>query len=141
MTPREIADMIKRHEGGPSDVYLDTVGILTLGWGHALHVGSPVPLEVSRIFFENDFNNAVRDVELLLGEYDIYPDPVRKAVLISMAFHLGRAGLLGFKKMWAALMALDYNEAANQILDSKAARQCPKRYIELSKMMRTGERA
>ena len=140
MTPIEIADMIKRHEGGPSDVYLDTVGIPTLGWGHALHLGSTVPLEVSRIFFENDFNNAVRDVELILGEYDLYPDPVRKAVLIDMAFHLGRSGLIGFKKMWAALRIPDYDQAANEILDSKAARQCPKRYVELSKLMRTGQK-
>ena len=141
MTPKEVADMIKRHEGGPSDVYIDSVGVPTLGWGHALHVGSPVPLEASKSFFESDFESASRDVELLLGKYDIEIDPVRKAVLIDMAFHLGRLKLIGFKKMWAALIAKDYNEAANQMLDSKAARQCPNRYKELAEMMRTGKRA
>uniref|UniRef100_A0A6M3LL08 Glycoside hydrolase n=1 Tax=viral metagenome TaxID=1070528 RepID=A0A6M3LL08_9ZZZZ len=138
MTNNEIVKMIKRHEGGPHDVYLDSVGIPTLGWGHALHPGSFVPQEVSEIFFSMDFETAVDDAEFIIGKYDIEIDDIRKWVLINMAFQLGRSRLMAFKKMLAALIIKDYDEAAAQILDSKAAQQCQNRYKELAKIMKTG---
>ena len=59
--------------------------------------------------------------------------------MIDMAFQLGLGKLLLFKKMLAALCIEDYDEAAAQILDSKAAKQCPSRYLELAKLMKKGE--
>lgn len=138
MTPTAVANMIKRHEGGPHDVYLDPLGIPTLGWGHALHPGSFVPQAVSEIFFRHDFETAVDDAEFIMGRYDIELDSVRKGVLIDMAFQLGRSKLLKFRKMIAALIIKDHDEAGDQILNSKAARQCPNRYRELSEMMKAG---
>lgn len=139
MTLDEIKLMIKRHEGGPCDVYLDSVGVPTLGWGHALYPGSFVPAEVSEFFFKHDFETAIDDAGFIIGRYDLKLDSVRVGVLIDMAFQLGRSRLLGFRKMIAALMIPDYDEAANQMLDSKAARQCPSRYKELARLMKDGQ--
>ena len=58
MTYDQIADMIKRHEGGPHNVYLDSVGVPTCGWGHALHVGSEVPVYIADKFFYLDLMKA-----------------------------------------------------------------------------------
>ena len=147
MKLEEVSDMIKRHEGSGYnklrnrfEVYLDTEGVPTGGWGHAFHVGSELPLDVCLRLFNHDFNTAIDDAEYIQKKYDFDLDSVREGVLIDMAFQLGRSGLMKFKKMLAALCIDDFDEAAAQILDSKAAKQCVKRYKELSKLMKQGEK-
>ena len=53
---------------------------------------------------------------------------LRQAVIISMCYQLGMARLIGFQKMWRALYISDFNEAADQALDSLAARQAVNRW-------------
>lgn len=53
---------------------------------------------------------------------------LRQAVIISMCYQLGMARLIGFQKMWRALYIGDFNEAADQALDSLAARQAVNRW-------------
>jgi lysozyme len=56
-----------------------------------------------------------------------------------MAHQIGIYGILKFKNMLSALYRADYNEAANQMLDSLAARQTPARWKRNAEQMRTGE--
>jgi len=139
MTLEDTADMIKRHEGIRHEIYLDTEGVPTGGWGHAFHVGSELPFDVCLRLFNHDFNNAISDVEFIKNKFGLDIDGTREGVLIDMAFNLGRSKLMEFKKMLAALCIGDYNEAAAQILDSKAAKQCQNRYKELASLMKKGE--
>ena len=146
MTLDDVANLIKKHEGSGYnkrrnrfEVYLDTEGVPTCGWGHALHVGSYIPLDICLKFFAHDFRAAIDDVEFIQKKFGLALDSVRESVLIDMAFQLGRSKLMGFKKMLAALCIDDFDEAAKQITNSKAAKQCPSRYKELSKMMKAGE--
>jgi len=139
MTLEDTADMIKRHEGLRHKIYIDTEGVPTGGWGHAFHVGSELPFDVCLRLFNHDFGNAIADVEFIKKKFGLDINGVREGVLIDMAFQLGRARLLEFKKMLAALIIEDYDEAAAQILDSKAAKQCPSRYKELSILMKKGD--
>ena len=139
MTDDDLKAWIKFDEGGPSDVYLDSVGVPTLGWGHALHPGSFVPVEVSEIFFKMDFETACEDADFIIGKYDLDLDPVRRGVLVNMAFQLGRSKLLRFRKLIAALIIKDYDKAAYQITDSKAGRTCGHRYSRLAAVMHTGK--
>jgi len=139
MTLEDAADMVKRHEGLKHKIYLDTVGIPTGGWGHAFHVGSELPFDVCLRLFNHDFGNAIRDVEFIQKKFGLEINGVREGVLIDMAYQLGVAKLLLFKKMLAALCIEDYDEAAAQILNSKAAKQCPSRYKELAGLMKKGE--
>jgi len=57
-----------------------------------------------------------------------------------MAYNLGVLGVMGFQRMWAAIYAKDYEEAARQMLNSKWSKQVGRRAVELAKIMRTGER-
>jgi len=139
MTLEDTADMIKRHEGLRHNIYLDTEGVPTGGWGHAFHLGSELPFDVCLRLFNHDFGNAIKDVEFIQKKFGLDINGVREGVLIDMAFQLGRAKLLEFKKMLAALCIDDFDEAAAQILDSKAAKQCPSRYKELATLMKKGE--
>ena len=139
MTLEDAAEMIKRHEGLKHNIYLDIAGVPTGGWGHAFHVGSELPFDVCLRLFNHDFGSAMRDAEFVQKKFGLDLDGNREGVLINMAFQLGRAKLLKFRKMLAALCIEDYEEAAAQILDSKAAKQCPSRYKELAGLMKKGD--
>lgn len=133
-----VKDMIKLHEGYRNQVYLDSVGVPTCGWGHAFHVGSEVPLEVNEILFEKDFNKAAANAMNFVSVNSILTDEVRFAVITDMMFNLGYKGLSKFKKMIAALRSEDYVTAAKEMLNSKWAKQVGKRATKLAKMMETG---
>jgi len=64
---------------------------------------------------------------------------VRQEVLVDMSFNLGRPRFSKFKKLIAAVRAGDYDEAAAQILDSKAARDplTANRYADLAERMKS----
>ena len=62
----------------------------------------------------------------------------RQAILISLAYQLGIAGAMAFKKMWAAIANKDFNEAVIQMMDSKWAKQTRNRAIRQSNTMRSG---
>ncbi|MFQ5421037.1 MAG: hypothetical protein ACE5EY_11830, partial [Anaerolineae bacterium] len=57
---------------------------------------------------------------------------------INMAFNLGRTRLARFGKMWAAIHIGDYALAAEEMLDSRWARQVGERAHRLAEMMRDG---
>ena len=63
---------------------------------------------------------------------------VRQTVLLNMCFQLGLTRFRTFKKMLAALRADDFKTAAEEMLDSKAAKQTPERYKRFSDVMRMG---
>jgi lysozyme len=66
-------------------------------------------------------------------------DDVRQEVLVEMCFILGRKGLMNFKKMWVAVSAGLFDEAANQIEDSLMYNQIGSRGVALAGRMRTGK--
>jgi len=135
MTHDEIVDMIRRHEGFRDEVYLDTEGVPTCGYGHAFIVGSHIPVEVAERLLWHDTKAAFDDYDTF--HFDL--DPVRRGVIINMLFNLGRSRFSRFKKTIAALRAKDYDTAAVEMMDSKWARQVKTRAVELSEIMRTGE--
>ena len=130
-----IEEMIKEHEGYGGEVYSDTEGVLTCGWGHALHVGSPVPLRASLGFFQQDIRIVMEDYEKL----NLYLDDVRRGVVYDMLYNLGLTKLLKFKKFLKALREDDYEVASKEMLDSKWAIQVKGRAKKLAKMMQTGQ--
>lgn len=143
----KLREQIKRHEGYSPIPYKDSLGVLTVGWGHNLEAaGEAVPgsitLPTAEIYFESDFANAYHDCKHRFEWFESLDD-VRQAVIVNMCFNLGIMRLMGFKKMIEALSNYmdtpDYTEAARQMLDSRWARQVGVRASELIFMMLTGE--
>ena len=72
-------------------------------------------------------------------------DETRRAVVLNMAFNLGKPTLLKFKKFIGALSDDDYETASKEMVtgsnggESKWASQVGKRAYELADQMRTGE--
>lgn len=135
MTYDQVVEMIRRHEGYSEKVYLDTVGVPTVGYGHALIVGSHIPPEVGHSLLHQDIRIAWHDYDTL----DLDIDSYRKGVVVNMLFNLGRPRLLKFKKFLAALREKDYDLASKEMLDSKWATQVKGRAVELAEMMEKGE--
>ena len=139
MTDEEIKLMIQKHEGYRDRVYIDSVGVPTVGFGHALHVGSKISHKLAELLFEQDFHGVLQDYEILIKNNRISVDGVRRAVLIDMLFNMGLIKLSKFKKMLRAIREKRYNDAAWHMLDSKYARQVGYRAKKLAKMLKTGE--
>ncbi len=133
---RDIAvSMIKRHEGLRLKVYTDTVGKPTIGWGRNLE-DKGITREEASVLLNNDIAETAAWLNTLPW-FDAL-NIARQAVIMDMAFNLGRHGLLGFPKMIAALAEQNYLHAASEILDSDAGRMLPTRYGELAEIMRAG---
>lgn len=88
---------------------------------------------------EKDLDIAINDAFNVITE-EVFSNlsEDRQDVLIDMSFNLGRPRFSKFKKMIENVQLGDFNKAADEILDSKAARD-PKtknRYEDLAKRMR-----
>lgn len=133
---RSVVDLLKLHEGLKLKPYRDTVGKLTIGYGRNLDdVG--ITVEEATRMLHHDIAECIKQLETLAVFSRL--DEVRRAVLIDMTFNLGFAGILGFKKMWKAIEAGNYERAADEMLNSKWARQVGRRAMRLSDMMRSGD--
>lgn len=135
MNDADIKNMIRRHEGFRPYVYYDTCGFPTGGYGHAFLDRSPISHDVAMLLFEEDFERAAKDYEKL----NLNLDPVRRGVIIDMLFNLGLTKFMGFKLMLRALRSGWYHTAAEEMLDSKWAKQVKSRAFRLAQMMRTGQ--
>jgi len=137
ITLKEAANITMGHEGLRLKVYIDTVGVPTVGYGHALHVGSVIPKEAADIIFLHDYNNAVKDLNDVLPIEHI-TGPVRLAALTDMMFNLGKTRFCGFKKMIKAVKNNDYKTAAKEAKNSKWYTQVKTRGERIVKMIETG---
>lgn len=141
MDYQAVKDRIKKHEGFRNTVYSDSLGKATIGYGHLLtedddfEEGIQYDKSLLEILFDKDFNRAAYNAEQLLEGIDIC-DTARE-IIVEMVFQLGIGGVSKFKKMFEALRKKDYNEAAEQMLDSQWRVQTPKRCEELSSLMRS----
>lgn len=131
-----LRSQLERHEGLRLKPYRDTVGKLTVGYGRNLEdVG--ISRDEADFMLDNDIDQVERQLDTVDEYRDL--DPVRQTVIANMAFNLGFAGLMGFKNMWSAIDRRDWDSAADEMLNSKWARQVGVRAVELSEIMRTGE--
>lgn len=123
MTEDEIKESIKKEEGIRLNVYRDSLGNLTVGYGHLLRVGSIIPQSVADALFEFDYDRACKDYDTLNLDLDIG----RKGVIIDMVFNLGLGGVQRFSKMIGHLKAKNWIQAAYELMESEYAKQVPER--------------
>lgn len=130
---------IRLHEGYRDQIYKDSVGVLTGGWGHAFLEGSKLSARVINILFEEDFESAVEDTEQFISKHRLWElNDARKGVLINMMFNLGYSKLSKFKRCIKAMREENYALAADEMISSKWARQVKNRAYTLATTMETG---
>ena len=134
----KLLEMLKRHEGVRSHVYLCSAGYETIGVGRNISKsGMGLSDDEVDYLLENDI---VRVIKELSSEYPWFKDldDVRKDAMIDISFNLGATRFRGFKRALAAMEVADYTTAAKEFLDSKWSRDVKGRATELCYMIETG---
>ena len=135
----KLLDMLKRHEGVRSHVYLCSAGYETIGVGRNIsNTGMGLFDDEVDYLLENDIARVIKE---LSSEYPWFTDldDVRKDAIIDISFNLGATRLRGFRRALAAMDAADYKTASLEFLDSKWSRDVKGRSTELAYMIETGE--
>lgn len=129
---------VKADEGFRNQLYLDSEGNLTIGYGRLMQKerGGGISKDEAEYLLTNDLKTAERLCEGMEGYLDL--SPARQAVVVNMAFNMGAPTLREFKKFFAALVQQDYEQAAFEMLDSKWAKQVGARANRLAWQMKTG---
>ena len=138
MSREKLLDMLILHEGLKLKPYKCTADKLTIGVGRNIEdVG--ITEEEAKLLLENDLNRILQEVEHW-SFLEKLNEP-RQAVILDMVFNMGisRFNANTWVKTFAAIQDENFEEAANQMLDSKWANQVGQRAIRLSQMMRKGE--
>jgi len=137
---QELAD----DEGCKYSVYLDHLNLPTFGIGHLItesdpEFGQPIGTEVSeervRKAFNLDVAVTIDECKVLYPDFDDLPEECQH-IIANMMFNMGRPRLSKFKMMKAAIDNRDFNEAAEQMIDSRWHDQVPNRAKRLVKRMR-----
>jgi lysozyme len=140
----KLREQLEIDEGVKYDIYLDHLGYPTFGIGHLIteddpEHGQPVGTEVSKErveeAFEKDCEWVVRDCHKLYDNFDDLPEEVQQ-IVANMMFNLGYPRLSAFKGMKAGVDSQDWNEAADQMVDSRWYRQVGARAERLVERMR-----
>jgi len=131
---KDLLEDIKKHEGFVEHVYDDSLGIPTIGYGFAikdLTLDEDIAEEILIRKLEKLKRNAIARFKWL----EDMPVEVQE-VILNMCYQLGVTGTSKFRKAISALQEGDWEEAANEMLDSLWARQTPNRAKELSDTIR-----
>lgn len=132
----KLESLIAKHEGLRLLPYKDSMGKLTIGYGHNLE-DNPISVEIADMLLNSDVKDAVLFCQIF--EWFENLDEARQAVIVSMVFNLGLRGFMDFKKTIKLLEKGEYLKAGTEMLDSKWSRQVGSRSFELSRMMTTGK--
>lgn len=135
-----LEELLIREEGFVPHAYQDHLGYWTIGYGTLIdkRKGGGITKEQGLALLRDELKR--RRAQLV----DAIPwlvtlDPVRQIVLEAMAYQLGIAGLLSFRKTLAAVKSRDYQLAAKGMRASKWAQQTPGRAERMARAMESGE--
>ncbi len=144
MTITNVIDQLMRDEGFRADVYVDTVGKRTCGYGHNLDA-NPLPDLAFPITEAQATQILGVDVERISTALQrALPwittlDDARYGCLQNCAFNMGVNDLLGFHRALADVQAGAYATAASDMKDSKWYNEVGDRAVRLVQQMLSGE--
>lgn len=134
-----IIDQLKRDEGIKLQAYQDHLGYWTIGIGRLIDArkGGGISQEEAEYLLANDVYRIWGELDRRIPWFEKLDD-VRRGALTNMAFQLGTAGLLAFKKSLDLIQKGDYASAHDELLNSTWARQTPERAKRIAKQIATG---
>ena len=132
-----VLETLRQDEGYRDRAYKCSRGIWTIGYGTNLQTLT-IDKELAEEWLVRLYAKAERDCAKTWPGFAKL-DPVRQGVVVSMVYQLGLGGVSEFKKFLKALWEADYAKAAQEMLDSKWAREdSPERAKRHEKRMREG---
>ena len=144
MNLEQLREQLEIDEGVKYEVYNDHLGYATFGVGHLVlesdpEYGDPIgaPVSESRVIeaFEQDCENVLRDCDILYEDFADLPEEAQQ-VIANMMFNMGRPRLSKFKGMKRGVDSRNWNEAADEMVDSAWYRQVTNRADRLVERIR-----
>jgi lysozyme len=144
MNLERLQEDLETDEGVVYEVYLDHLGLPTVGIGHLIlesdpeygaEVGTPVTEERVTELFQQDCEIVLADCQILYPDFDDLPEEAQ-LIIANMMFNMGRPILSKFKGMKRGVDTRDWDTAADEMVDSGWYRQVTNRAERLVKRMR-----
>lgn len=136
----KLKQQLKRDEGVIPHAYKDSEGHLTIGVGFLIdkEKGGFVPDFIIDLWLDYLIEQTRRELSNAFSWFRNL-DKVRQDAITNMVYQLGLPNFRGFKKTIALLKAGAYSAAADEMLDSRWAKQTPERAKRVSEQIRTGK--
>ena len=130
----QVTESLREEEGWSSTIYKCSENKMSLGYGRNVDPdgGIGITREEGEFMLANDVRRTIEELENAFPQFGDL-DQQRTAVLIELGFQLGMPTLRKFTNMLGGLWAGDNDRAADELLDSRYARQVParaRRYAE-----------
>lgn len=133
----KLIEQLKIHEGMKLKPYKCTAGKLTIGIGRNLEdVG--ISEDEANMLLRHDIQEATR--QLLhafpwMGEFN----DARISAMINFTFNVGIGTVKKFENTLSYMQSGEWDKAADEMMDSRWARQVGNRAIEVTEQIRTGK--
>ena len=123
------------HEGFSRYIYLDSVGVRTVGFGRNLD-DRGISREEAEMLLLNDLETSTKEAK----KFEFYENLTsnRQDVIVEMIFNLGLTRFKKFKKTIGYINQANHSAAADEMLDSRWAKQVGQRALTLSNKFRAG---
>ena len=147
MDLEKLREELEIDEGCKYEIYLDHLGYPTFGIGHLVvehdaeygwEVGTSIDTVRVHETFESDIETVLSDCTQLYKDFEDLPEEAQR-VIANMMFNMGYTRLSKFKGMKRGVDARDWNQAADEMVDSRWYYQVPNRAERLVERMRNIE--
>lgn len=137
MGENDLQERLIREESWENHLYKDSKGIWTIGVGFNIEEHG-LPDDVIQLLLDRTCTSAANEAATLVSNWRRISQ-MRQSVLTAMVFQMGINRVRQFKNMLAAIEGFDFDAAADEMLDSKWAREdSPARAKRESDLMREG---
>ena len=147
MNLEKLREELEIDEGCKYEIYLDHLGYPTFGIGHLITDDDPEygwevgeSIDTVRVYetFEQDIEGVLSDCTKLYSDFEDLPEEAKR-VIANMMFNMGLTRLSKFKGMKRGVDARNWNEAADEMVDSRWYNQVTNRANRLVERMRNIE--
>ena len=147
MDLEKLREELEIDEGRVDEIYTDHLGYPTFGIGHLVvehdpeygkEVGTYVPENRVIKAFEQDIETVLSDCNRLYEDFEDLPEEAQR-VIANMMFNMGYTRLSKFIGMKSGVDARDWNQAADEMVDSRWYYQVINRANRLVERMRNIE--
>ena len=147
MNLEKLREELEIDEGCKYEIYLDHLGYPTFGIGHLITDDDPeygwevgASIDTVRVYetFEQDIEGVLSDCSKLYSDFGDLPEEAQR-VIANMMFNMGLTRLSKFKGMKRGVDSRNWNQAADEMVDSRWYRQVTNRANRLVERMRNIE--
>ena len=147
MNIEKLQEELEIDEGCKYEIYLDHLGYPTFGIGHLItdddpeygwEVGASIDTVRVHEAFEADIEGVLSDCSKLYSDFGDLPEEAQR-VIANMMFNMGLTRLSKFKGMKRGVDSRNWNQAADEMVDSRWYRQVTNRANRLVERMRNIE--